>query len=46
MYDSMERKTTNGYRQNIWGVAPEMGRRTHGYEGRGEGVGREPLSTP
>jgi len=44
----MERKTTNGYRQNIWGAAPAMGRKTHGYEGRGEssGVGREPVSTP
>ncbi|MDQ3428788.1 MAG: iron-containing alcohol dehydrogenase [Actinomycetota bacterium] len=48
MYDPMERKTTNGYRQNIWGAAPAMGRKTHGYEGRGEssGVGREPVSTP
>ncbi|MBA3792767.1 MAG: iron-containing alcohol dehydrogenase [Rubrobacter sp.] len=47
MYDPMERKTTNGYRQNIWGAAPAMGRKTHGYEGRGEspGVGREPAST-
>ena len=48
MYDPMERKTSNGYRQNIWGSAPAMGRRVHGYEGRGEspGVGREPVSTP
>lgn len=48
MYDPMERKTTNGYRQNIWGAAPEMGRRAHGYEARAEspGVGREPASTP
>jgi formaldehyde dismutase / methanol dehydrogenase len=46
MYDPMERKTSNGYRQNIWGAAPEMGRRVQGYEGRGEGVGREPTSTP
>jgi hypothetical protein len=28
MYDGMAVKTGNGYRQNIWGVAPEMGRRT------------------
>jgi methanol:N,N-dimethyl-4-nitrosoaniline oxidoreductase len=28
MYDGMDVKTGNGYRQNIWGVAPEMGRRT------------------
>jgi methanol:N,N-dimethyl-4-nitrosoaniline oxidoreductase len=28
MYDPMVRKTDNGYRQNIWGVAPEMGRQT------------------
>ncbi len=48
MYDGMERKTSNGYRQNIWGAAPAMGRRLHGYEGRGESasVGREPASTP
>ncbi len=28
MYDGMAVKTGNGYRQNVWGVAPEMGRRT------------------
>jgi hypothetical protein len=28
MYDGMAVKTGNDYRQNIWGVAPEMGRRT------------------
>src|SRR5215210_5420115 len=46
MYDGMEVKTSNGYRQNIWGAAPEMGRRTHGYEGRGEsaGVGKPELA--
>ena len=47
VYDAMERKTNNGYRQNIWGVAPAMGRRTHGYEAREEGAGvsRRPAST-
>ena len=46
VYDSMERKTNNGYRQNIWGAAPAMGRRTQGYEAREEsaGVGRQPTS--
>lgn len=46
VYDNMERKTSNGYRQNIWGVAPAMGRRTQGYEAREEsaGVGRQPVS--
>ena len=39
MYDGMERKTSNGYRQNIWGAAPAMGRRTHGYEGRDQSGG-------
>ncbi|MBA3387873.1 MAG: iron-containing alcohol dehydrogenase [Rubrobacter sp.] len=46
MYDSMEVKTGNGYRQNIWGAAPAMGRRTHAYEARGSetgaGIGRQP----
>jgi methanol:N,N-dimethyl-4-nitrosoaniline oxidoreductase len=45
MYDPMHPKTTNGHRQNIWGVAPEMGRRTAGYEARGSetgvGIGRQ-----
>jgi methanol:N,N-dimethyl-4-nitrosoaniline oxidoreductase len=45
MYDGMDVKTSNGYRQNIWGVAPDMGRRTYGYEERGSetgaGVGRQ-----
>jgi hypothetical protein len=45
MYDSMDVKTSNGHRQNIWGVAPEMGRRTAGYEARGSetgvGIGRQ-----
>ena len=46
VYDGMERKTNNGYRQNIWGAAPAMGRRTQGYEAREEsaGVGRQPTS--
>ena len=28
MYDGMDVKTGNGYRQNVWGAAPEMGRKT------------------
>ena len=27
VYDTMMRKTSDGYRQNIWGMDPEMGRR-------------------
>ena len=46
MYDGMDVKTSNGHRQNIWGAAPEMGRRTQGYGERGSetgiGVGRQP----
>ena len=46
MYDPMDVKTSNGYRQNIWGTAPEMGRRTAGLRGRAEsetgvGIGRQ-----
>jgi formaldehyde dismutase / methanol dehydrogenase len=45
MYDGMDVKTSNGHRQNIWGIAPEMGRRTAGYEARGSetgvGIGRQ-----
>jgi hypothetical protein len=26
VYDPMVRKTTNGYRQNVWGEDPRMGR--------------------
>lgn len=44
MYDPMERKTSNGYRQNVWGAAPEMGRKTHGYEERDQVLGRQPMS--
>jgi methanol:N,N-dimethyl-4-nitrosoaniline oxidoreductase len=28
VYDPMVRKTSNGYRQNIWGADPQMGRQT------------------
>jgi methanol:N,N-dimethyl-4-nitrosoaniline oxidoreductase len=28
IYDPMVRKTSNGFRQNIWGADPEMGRKT------------------
>jgi len=47
MYDPMVRKTSgDGYRQNVWGAAPAMGRQVHGYEvrgsGNGAGVGRQP----
>ena len=28
VYDPMVRKTSNGFRQNIWGADPEMGRKT------------------
>ncbi len=44
VYDPMQRKTSNGYRQNVWGVAPAMGRQTQGYEARDEsaGVARRP----
>ena len=45
MYDPMDVKTSNGHRQNIWGIAPEMGRRTAGYGARGSetgvGIGRQ-----
>lgn len=44
MYDPMERKTSNGYRQNVWGAAPAMGRKTQGYEERDESLGRSPAS--
>jgi formaldehyde dismutase / methanol dehydrogenase len=30
VYDPMIRKTSGGYRQNVWGVAPEMGRSAAG----------------
>jgi methanol:N,N-dimethyl-4-nitrosoaniline oxidoreductase len=47
VYDPMVRKTTNGYRQNIWGVSPAMGRETHGYSARGsQGEGRQPTQEP
>jgi methanol:N,N-dimethyl-4-nitrosoaniline oxidoreductase len=43
MYDPMVRKTSGeGYRQNIWGAAPQMGRQVQGYEARGNGVSRQP----
>jgi methanol:N,N-dimethyl-4-nitrosoaniline oxidoreductase len=42
MYDSMAVKTSNGHRQTVWGVAPEMGRRTEGYEARGSETGVGP----
>ncbi|MEJ7873210.1 MAG: iron-containing alcohol dehydrogenase, partial [Rubrobacteraceae bacterium] len=47
MYDPMVRKTSgDGFRQNIWGASPEMGRQVHGYGARGSGngasVGRQP----
>ena len=44
VYDSMERKTSNGYRQNVWGAAPAMGRKTQGYEGRDQDLGRQPAT--
>jgi len=46
MYDGMAVKTGNGYRQNVWGVAPEMGRRTHGYESKDQQGSRSPVDTP
>ncbi len=30
VYDPMIRKTSDGYRQNVWGVAPEIGRSAAG----------------
>ena len=44
VYDPMVRKTTNGYRQNIWGADPRMGRETHGYgeQSMEQGTGRSP----
>ena len=47
VYDPMVRKTSNGFRQNIWGVDPAMGRATHGYTARGDQCEcRHPLHEP
>lgn len=46
VYDPMVRKTANGYRQNVWGADPRMGRETHGYEAQGPEASRAPVDTP
>ena len=47
VYDPMVRKTSNGYRQNIWGADPRMGRETHAYEAERQGEpSRPPEGTP
>jgi methanol:N,N-dimethyl-4-nitrosoaniline oxidoreductase len=47
VYDPMVRKTSDGFRQNIWGTSPAMGRTTHAYEAKraGEAAHRPEATT-